>query len=121
MSASRANANSGFGSMLSLLLLIAVIVKFIWWILGALVLVGLILVGRSIARWHRKRVAEYAQYSHALAARADQQHSWVLQGDDRGIYGIEGAKLMHFIYRRWMRRGFRLRDPAAARRAVVAA
>ena len=33
-----------------------------------------------------------------LAARADQQHNWVLQGDDRGIYGTEGAKLMHYLY-----------------------
>ncbi len=30
--------------------------------------------------------------------RADQQHNWVLQGDDRGIYGPEGAELMHYLY-----------------------
>jgi hypothetical protein len=32
------------------------------------------------------------------APRADQQHNWVLQGDDRGIYGPQGAELMHYIY-----------------------
>ena len=31
-------------------------------------------------------------------ARADQQHNWVLQGDDRGFYGVEGAELMHYLY-----------------------
>ena len=98
MSASKANANGGFGGLLGVLFLIAIIVKFFWWIVGALVLVGLFFVGRSMARWYRRRAAEYAQYSNALAARADEQHSWVLQGDDRGIYGIEGAKLMHFLY-----------------------
>jgi hypothetical protein len=32
-----------------------------------------------------------------LAARADQQHNWVMQGDDRGTYGPQGADLMHYI------------------------
>ena len=32
-----------------------------------------------------------------LAARADQQHNWEMQGDDRGIYGPQGADLMHYI------------------------
>ena len=33
----------------------------------------------------------------AIAARAEQQHSWVMRGDDRGIYGMQGAQLMRFI------------------------
>ncbi|WP_082930189.1 hypothetical protein [Mycobacterium sp. 1164966.3] len=98
MSATKANANGGFGGVLGLLFLIAIIVKFFWWIVGALVLIGLFFLGRSIAHWHRERAAEYARYTNALAARADEQHSWVLQGDDRGIYGVEGAKLMHYLY-----------------------
>jgi hypothetical protein len=98
MSASKANANGGFGGVIGVLFLIAIIVKFFWWIVGVLVLVGLFFLGRSMARWHRERAAEYARYTDALAARADEQHSWVLQGDDRGIYGIEGAKLMHYLY-----------------------
>jgi hypothetical protein len=39
-----------------------------------------------------------ARYREGLAFRADQQHNWVLWGDDRGIYGVEGAELMHYIY-----------------------
>jgi hypothetical protein len=30
----------------------------------------------------------------AIAARADQQHQWVVQGDDRGIYGPACVELM---------------------------
>jgi len=98
MSTSRASANGGFGGLVAVLFLIAIVIKFIWWILGALVLVGIFFVARAVARWYSKRSAEYARYRDGLAARADEQHSWVLQGDDRGIYGIEGAKLMHFLY-----------------------
>ena len=29
----------------------------------------------------------------AMAARADQQHAWVLQGDERGVYGQYPAAL----------------------------
>ena len=34
----------------------------------------------------------------ALAARADQQHRFVMQGDDRGLYGPQGPELMHYIH-----------------------
>jgi hypothetical protein len=47
---------------------------------------------------HEKRSAERARYRQAIAARADQQHNWVLRRDDRGIYGVEGAELMHYLY-----------------------
>ena len=80
MSASKANANGGFGGFLGVLFLIALIIKFIWWIVGAAVLVGLFFLGRAMARWYAKRSAEYARYSNALAARADEQHNWVLAG-----------------------------------------
>jgi len=84
--------------LLGLLLLLAIIIKFIWWIVGAAALIGLFFIGRAIVRWYSKRSAAYARYWDGLAARADQQHNWVLQGDDRGIYGIEGAQLMHYLY-----------------------
>ena len=49
---------------------------------------------------HRgKRRAAHAQYYKQLAARAE-QHKWVLQGDDRGVYGTEGARLMGIIRKR---------------------
>jgi hypothetical protein len=98
MSTSRASANGGLGGLLGLLFLIAIVIKFIWWILGALAMVCLFFVGRAVARWYGKRSAEYARYWDVLAARADERHSWVLRGDDRGIYGVEGAKLMHLVH-----------------------
>jgi hypothetical protein len=95
---SRSASNSGgFGALFGLLVVVAIIIKFIWWILGALVLVGLIYLTRAVARENRKRRDAYARYSAQIAARADQQHSWVMQGDDRGVYGPDGATLMHFI------------------------
>jgi hypothetical protein len=37
------------------------------------------------------------QLARALIARADRQHAWIMAGDDRGLYGTEGAELMHRI------------------------
>ncbi|MGZ4512348.1 MAG: hypothetical protein ACXVX4_13620 [Mycobacterium sp.] len=98
MSGARSGSGGGFGALVGLLLLIAIIIKFIWWILGTAALVGLFFLARAIARSYAERAAEYARYREAVAARADQQHNWVLQGDDRGIYGPEGAELMHYLY-----------------------
>jgi hypothetical protein len=81
-----------------LALIIWVIVKLIWWIVSAAALVGLFFLGRAIVRRHAKRAAEHARNRQELAARADRQHRWVLRGDDRGIYGVEGAELMRYLY-----------------------
>ena len=35
----------------------------------------------------RAYVAELEAAHAAMAARADQQHAWVMAGDDRGVYG----------------------------------
>jgi len=63
------------------------IVTFRWWVavvLGALVLFVVLL---RLAFYAARRVdADYAERA-ALIARADEQHAWVLKGDDRGIYG----------------------------------
>lgn len=93
----RDNSSNASGAGIALLVLIALIIKFIWWILGALALAALFFVGRAIVREVRRRRAAYARYCAQLAARAEQQHNWVLHGDDRGIYGTEGARLMKVI------------------------
>ncbi|OBH07213.1 hypothetical protein A5696_01780 [Mycobacterium sp. E2699] len=79
-------------------LIIWIIVKLIWWIAGAAALVGLFFLVRAIVRDGRRRAELRAAHRAALRFRADQQHNWVLRGDDRGVYGVEGAKLMHYLY-----------------------
>ena len=93
-----ASSGGGFGALLGLALIIWVIVKLIWWIVGAAALFGLFFLVRAIVREDRRRAALRAAHRAAIAARADQQHNWVLRGDDRGIYGVEGAELMHYLY-----------------------
>ena len=90
-------SGGGFGALFGVLLIIGLVIKFIWWILGAAALVGLFFLARAIARRHFERSAEHARFRQALEARADQQHSWVLRGDDRGIYGEQGAELMRRV------------------------
>jgi len=80
-------------------------------IVTALVVIGLVarfwvpllLIGTAWAIYkygvpaYRLRVAAYRAGQAALVSRADQQHNWVLAGDDRGVYGEAGAKLMRDI------------------------
>jgi len=84
--------------LLGLALIIWIIVKLIWWIVGAAALVGLFFLVRATVREGRRRADLKAAHWAAVAARADQQHNWVLRGDDRGIYGPAGAELMHYLY-----------------------
>jgi lysylphosphatidylglycerol synthetase-like protein (DUF2156 family) len=94
---SRSSSNSGCGTVFVFLFVVGIIIKFIWWILGAVVVVGLFFLVRALLRESRKRADAYARWCAAVAARADEQHNWVLQGDDRGIYGPAGAEFMHYI------------------------
>jgi hypothetical protein len=93
----RSTAASPFWGLLAILIIVAIIIKFIWWILGAAALIGLFYIVRAIVRDKRKRGDARASHYAEIAARADQQHQWVMRGDERGIYGPEGAKLMHDI------------------------
>jgi len=93
----RSKSSSGFGPLLLLLVLVAIIVKFFWWIVGVVVLIGLFLLMQELMKERRQardaRLRHYAE----IRARANQQHQWVMQGDDRGIYGPECAPLMQYI------------------------
>jgi hypothetical protein len=98
MSKSRASSGGGFGALLGVALIIWIIVKLIWWIAGAAALVGLFFLARAIVREGRRRADLRAAHRAAVCIRADQQHNWVMQGDDRGFYGVEGAELMDYLY-----------------------
>jgi hypothetical protein len=98
MSKSRASSGGGFGAVVGVGLILWVIVQLVWLIVAAAALIGLFFLVRAIARDNRRRAELRAAYRAAVAARADQQHNWVLRGDDRGIYGVAGAELMHYLY-----------------------
>jgi hypothetical protein len=83
--------------LIGVLFIVGLIIKFIWWIIGAAALVGLFYLIWAILRANARQRAALTQRMNELAARADQQHNWVMQGDDRGIYGPPGADLMHYI------------------------
>ena len=91
------SGGGGFVGLIGVLFIIGLIIKFIWWIIGAAALVGLFFLIRAILRANARQRAIVSQRMTELAARADLQHNWVMQGDDRGIYGPHGADLMHYI------------------------
>jgi hypothetical protein len=74
-------------ALLVVLLVVGFVVTYWWWIaavvgivvLGAALLWLALYLARVVDRRHERRAAP--------AARADQQHAWVLAGDERGIYG----------------------------------
>lgn len=84
---SERRGGGGLGAAFVLLIFIGAIVKFWVWIavaLAAAALFGLLL---WLALYAARRVDARESARLAVAARADQQHAWVLAGDDRGVYG----------------------------------
>ncbi len=83
------------GGLFRVLLLVGLLAKFWWAILLALVVVAAACAGwwactKMDAADERKR-RQHAE----LVARADQQHAWVLAGDDRGVYGEYAPHTFH--------------------------
>jgi hypothetical protein len=83
----RRSSGGGLGAAFVLLIVVGAIVKFWAWI--AAVLGGLLVFGLLV--WltfcvDRRANARYEKRA-GLVARCDQQHAWVLAGDDRGTYG----------------------------------
>jgi beta-lactamase regulating signal transducer with metallopeptidase domain len=74
-------------SFFGFLILVALIIRLIWWILGAVALVVLFHIVRDQLRAARARAEADARRAAQIAARAEQQHRWVLRGDERGVYG----------------------------------
>ena len=84
---SERRGGGGLGALFTVLIAVGAIVKFALWIaiaFGGLVLFGLLLWAAFYAA---RRVDARENACVAIAARADQQHAWVLAGDDRGVYG----------------------------------
>jgi len=71
------------------LLLVGFMLKY-WWFI-ALVVSAVVLWKRAPGWWaaHEAGVAAEEKRVAEVAARADQQHAWVLAGDPRGTYGAD--------------------------------
>jgi hypothetical protein len=75
------------GGLLRILLMLGFVVKF-WWLILLVMAVAAagcwlwIILTRKDAEFDRQN-----REQRALIARADQQHAWILAGDDRGVYG----------------------------------
>ncbi len=73
--------------LFGMMMLVALIIRLIWWILGAAALYLLFRVARAQLRAAQASRESQARRAAQVAARAEQQHGWVLRGDDRGVYG----------------------------------
>lgn len=99
MSRRRNSSDDGsFGVFLVGLIVVGLIIKYIWWILGAIAMVAAFYVARAAVRAAKVNRAAHAAHCAEIAARADRQHVWVLQGDARGTYGPEGLTAMRTVF-----------------------
>ena len=79
--------SGGGGSLFVLLIVVGFIAKF-WW----LILLVVAATGAGLLLWlgHQRKLDasnRWCREQASLAARADQQHAWVLADDERGVYG----------------------------------
>jgi hypothetical protein len=71
----------------ALLLLVGIVVRY-WYLIAAVA--GMMVAAhwtRPAVDRHIERVEAERRRVAGLVARADQQHAWVMQGDERGVYG----------------------------------
>jgi hypothetical protein len=73
--------------LIGILLLVGFVLKY-WWVI-ALVLAAVAVwkFGPGVWARHEAAVAAERHRLAAIAARADEQHRLVTQGDERGVYG----------------------------------
>ncbi len=84
---------------IGVLLFIGFIGAYFWWIIAIAAVAALFWMAQRAFREIAAAEAAEARRQAAVAKRADQQHRWVLQGDDRGVYGPAGAELVQHIRR----------------------
>jgi ABC-type Fe3+-siderophore transport system permease subunit len=84
---SERRGGGGLGAAFVLLIFIGFVVKFWLWILAGIAAVTLIaLVFYLVHRSDKRRTAELEHLA-AIGRRADEQHAWILAGDERGVHG----------------------------------
>ncbi|OBB77131.1 hypothetical protein [Mycobacterium sp. 852014-52144_SCH5372336] len=95
--ASRGSDSGGAAAVFGLLILISVVITYYWVFIGIGVAIGLFFAVRGLVRREQERRLAAAREAEILAYRAERQHRWARRGDNRGIYGVEGADLMRSI------------------------
>jgi hypothetical protein len=77
------------GQLFSLLLLVGFVGAYFKWIAAAIAVWVAYRWGRKAWVRHGAAADAWQREQKAIAARADQQHAWVMAGDPRGTYGVE--------------------------------
>ena len=65
----------------------ALAVKYSWLIVSIIGVIVAVHWGRRAVDRHAERVEAERRRLAGFVARADQQHAWVMQGDERRVYG----------------------------------
>ena len=71
---------------LVVLVVSALVVKFWPVLVGGIGMIVAVSWGRRVADRHAERIEAERRRLAGLMGRADAQHNWTLQGDDRGLY-----------------------------------
>ena len=71
-----------------MLLLVGFVGAYFWWIVAILAGVAFVWMAQRAFREIAAAEAAEARRQLAVAKRADQQHRWVMAGDDRGVFGL---------------------------------
>lgn len=86
---------SAFVAILGVLVVVGLVIEYIWWFVGGAVLVGLFFAGRALVRQlekeRRLEAEQEADREFEMTRRAERQRRWTLMGDERAIYGEDGA------------------------------
>jgi nitrate/nitrite transporter NarK len=82
------------GRFVAVLLVVGFVGAYFWWIAAIAAVAALIWMARqafrsveAIEAEDDERAKAEARRLAAVARRADQQHAWVIAGDERGVYG----------------------------------
>lgn len=97
MSQRRSDSSGAVAAVFGVLLLVGVVITYYWFFIAAGTAVGLFFAVRALIRREQERRLAAAREAEEIAYRAERQHRWAQRGDDRGVYGVEGAELMHSI------------------------
>jgi hypothetical protein len=99
--ARRDSGGGGFVGVLGVLFLLAMIVKYIWWIVGAAAVIGLSVgiyyASRAAIQRAEERQRLTERREEELRIRAERQRRWTLLGDSRAVYGKDGEALTRAV------------------------